>query len=117
MSLGLLFEQQGYEVDTASTVAEALDALDRRSYKLVLTDYRLPDGDGLDVARHARRLDPAANVLLMTGSDEGLDEDEVLRAGVIEVLLKPCGLSTLVSKARGIIDGPRPPAPEFPAES
>ena len=104
MSIELLFEQHGFEVDTAAGVKEALAALDRDSYGLVLTDLRLPDGDGLSVARHAREVDPAAKVLLLTGSDGELDEDEAWTAGVIEILYKPCGLSTLIEKARQIID-------------
>jgi two-component system response regulator PilR (NtrC family) len=41
---------QGYRVDVAASVGEAMTFLRARSYTLVLTDWRLPDGDGLLIA-------------------------------------------------------------------
>ena len=111
MSLQLIFEEHGYEVDAVASLSGAMDSLDRRRYELVLTDLRLPDGDGLEVIRYARRLDPQAKVILMTASLEDLDEDRALRAGAMEVLCKPRELSVLVDKARDAI-GLAPPDPQ-----
>jgi DNA-binding response OmpR family regulator len=104
MSIQLFLEEQGFEVDTVSGVAGALDALEQHSYELVLTDLVLGDGSGLEVARQARSSNPGSRVILFTGSEEGLDVDEILDAGASEVLLKPCKLSLLVSKARQVLD-------------
>ncbi|MBV8123735.1 MAG: response regulator, partial [Paucibacter sp.] len=41
--------REGYELDTAGSVAEALERLEQREYSAVITDMRLPDGSGLDV--------------------------------------------------------------------
>jgi two-component system response regulator PilR (NtrC family) len=98
MSIQMLLEEQGYEVDAVPSVSEAMASLERCRYEVVLTDLRLPDGDGLDVARHARRLDPRAKVLLMTASPEDLDEDLARGAGVIDVLHKSGELSVLVEE-------------------
>jgi len=103
MSIQLVLEEQGYEVDTVPSVSGAIDSLDRCHYELVLTDLRLPDGDGLDVVRYARRLDPEAKVILMTASPEDLDEDRALQAGAMEVLHKCGKLSVLVDKTRGAV--------------
>ena len=43
--------REGYDIDTAGTVEEALSHLGRRSYSLLITDMRLPDGTGLDLLR------------------------------------------------------------------
>jgi len=103
MSIQLVLEEQGYEVDAVPNVSGAMDFLDRFHYELVLTDLRLPDGDGLDVIRYARSLDPRAKVILMTASPEDLDEDRALRAGAMEVLQKGGELSLLVDRTRGAV--------------
>lgn len=103
MSIQLVLEEQGYEVDAVPSVSGAMDSLDRYRYELVLTDLRLPDGDGLEVVRYARRLDPEAKVILMTASPEDLDEDRALEAGAMEVLNKCGELSVLVDKTRGAV--------------
>jgi len=102
MSIRMVLEEQGCEVDSAPSVSGAIELLDRCRYEVVLTDLRLPDGDGLDVARYARRLDPEAKIFLMTASPEDLDEEAALRAGVIEVLHKYGEMSMLVEKTRRV---------------
>jgi|HubBroStandDraft_6_1064221.scaffolds.fasta_scaffold3365091_1 two-component system response regulator PilR (NtrC family) len=51
LSLALLAAE--YVVDTASTVAEGMARLAGMSYSLVATDWRLPDGNGMEIADHA----------------------------------------------------------------
>jgi DNA-binding NtrC family response regulator len=50
--LVLTLSRMGTDADTASSFAEAQEALKARPYDLCLTDMRLPDGDGLMVLRH-----------------------------------------------------------------
>jgi DNA-binding response OmpR family regulator len=55
----------GYAVDAVLTVAEAIASLDRFAYELVISDWRLPDGDGLFVADTAAAL--GTTTILMSG--------------------------------------------------
>lgn len=103
MSVQFTLEEQGYDVDTAPDVAQAMDALDRYRYELVLTDLTLPDGDGLEVIRYALRRNPDSKVILMTAAEETVDVDVVMLAGASEVLFKPCKLSLLVTCARDVL--------------
>jgi DNA-binding response OmpR family regulator len=60
--LTIALRGEGYEVDVAATAAEAWACLDAHCYALVITDWRLPDGDGMviaDAAVQARRENPA----------------------------------------------------------
>jgi two-component system response regulator PilR (NtrC family) len=57
--------RDGYSVDTATTIAEAMRFLDGDPYELVISDWRLPDGDGLFVADSAAAL--GAKTMLMSG--------------------------------------------------
>jgi DNA-binding response OmpR family regulator len=107
MTIQMALEEDGYDVDTASGVGDARDALDRHRYDLVLTDLNLPDGDGLQVARHAIRSNPETRVVLMTASEEELDEIAVLEAGIVELVYKSSQLSRLLSRARRALEGGR----------
>src|SRR5437763_2814149 len=60
-----VFLGNGYSVDSAVTVAEGIALLDRCSYELVISDWRLPDGDGLMVADTAAAI--GAKTILMSG--------------------------------------------------
>jgi two-component system phosphate regulon sensor histidine kinase PhoR len=49
-----ILEMEGYEVEEAETGKEALEALDRQPFDIVLIDYRLPDVDGLSLLQSIR---------------------------------------------------------------
>jgi len=81
--------EQGYQLDTATGCAEALAAVDRKTYDLVLADIRLGDGDGFDVLTHCRRHHPATTVILITGYGTVELAVEAIRAGAFDFLTKP----------------------------
>lgn len=57
---------QGYDVDTATNVAEGRAAVDRKPYDLVLLDIRRAE-DGFDLLAHCRKNHPKAAVVMITG--------------------------------------------------
>lgn len=63
--LAIALRGEGYLVDVAPTVAEAIALLDSYTYALAITDWRLPDGDGLLIADAAREL--GAETFVMSG--------------------------------------------------
>ena len=89
--------EQGYQVDTAKSVAEAQNMLNQYPYQVLITDLVLPDGKGFDVIRYARKLNGSLESILLTGSDSPVDENEALLAGAGMVIHKPCELSSVVS--------------------
>ena len=46
---------EGYVIDMAGSVAEALSSSGRKSFHLVISDLKLPDGRGVDVLRHCKQ--------------------------------------------------------------
>lgn len=81
-----------YEVRTARTIAEALDACDD-DIGVVVLDRLLPDGDGLDAVGRVRERAPNAFVVAVTGVDPGLD---VVDSGLDDYLTKPVDAAALV---------------------
>ena len=55
----------GFVVDSVATMREAFAQLDERTYHLVLTDDRLPDGRGVRIAEHAKAL--GVDAVVITG--------------------------------------------------
>lgn len=103
LSLRHRLVRDGYQVDLAGCVRDAIDLLCRYSYDLLLTDLKLPDGSGRDVLKSARRLQPLMALLVLTGS---LDDPEVERLGIdgtISVLEKPCRLADVTREAHDAV--------------
>jgi CheY-like chemotaxis protein len=63
-----LLESSGYSVVSAATGAEALRQLRDWPVSLVISDHMLGDGDGNDLAKEIRRMDPMVPILLYTGA-------------------------------------------------
>ena len=68
MMLKLAIEGQGHTVVEARDQPEAVQAMQQDRPALVLTDLRLPEGDGFGVLRAAKELDPELPVIVMTAS-------------------------------------------------
>jgi DNA-binding NtrC family response regulator len=65
-ALEVILGEQGYEVRTAASMAEAARLLEGRTFDLVFTDLRLPDTNGLEVLNHIKAENPHTEVILMT---------------------------------------------------
>jgi DNA-binding NtrC family response regulator len=80
---------QGYTVVDASSVAEASRHLTRARISVVLTDLRLPGGNGMDVLRAARDADPNMPVIVMTAYGTVQDAVAAMKDGAFDFLAKP----------------------------
>jgi two-component system response regulator FlrC len=84
-----ILEGEGYETETASSVAEALAAGARRSFHLVVTDLKLTDGSGLDVLRYWKQEMPEIPVIVITGFGSVVTAVEAMKLGAVDYLGKP----------------------------
>jgi DNA-binding NtrC family response regulator len=106
-------ENRGYETAPAYRVAEAEAAVEdslreRRPFAAILTDLRLPDGDGRTIVRLAREKLPGCPVLVMTGSGSVSGSVDAMRLGAVTVLEKPVRLELLEAELRqAIADRPK----------
>jgi len=92
------FAQAGYEVDCASGLNESTLLLDRQQYDAVITDLHLSvhrNGEGMRVAWQARKRNPNACIVMLTGFGDECTEEEARRCGVDMYEAKPVELSHL----------------------
>jgi PAS domain S-box-containing protein len=89
-----LLETSGFKVETAGTVCEALEAADRKSFDVLVSDLGLPDGTGCELMRRIRERHAVKGIAM---SGYGMDEDmrKSLEAGFSEHLVKPVDISAL----------------------
>jgi len=87
--LRLALEAQGHQVLEARDEPEAIEALRSSWPALVLSDLRLPTGDGLGVLRAAKSLDESIPVIVMTAFGSVQDAVSAMREGALDFLAKP----------------------------
>ena len=88
----------GHDVLRVATVAQALEA---PAADIVLLDLGLPDGDGLTVCRHLRRLS-SAGVIMVTARGEEADRVRGLRGGADDYVVKPFGVAELLARVEAV---------------
>ena len=84
--------REGYDIDTAGSVEEALAQLEHRSYHLLITDMRLPDGTGLDLLRRLEQSGRSEKAIVITAYGSAENAVEALKAGAYDYLTKPVDL-------------------------
>jgi two-component system response regulator PilR (NtrC family) len=91
----MTLEKEGHYVSLAGTVGEALALLSRHSYDIVITDMRLPDGQGLDLLRNLRTNQRDERCLVITAYGSAENAVVSLKAGAFDYLTKPVDLLQL----------------------
>ena len=84
--------REGYDIETAGTVQDALLHLKDRTYSAVITDMRLPDGTGLDVLRWLEESGRREKAIVITAYGSAENAVEALKAGAYDYLTKPVDL-------------------------
>lgn len=107
--LRLFLSAHGFEVGVASSAAEALQLVANRRPDLIITDYAMPDMNGLDLCRALRGPDETHHIPIILHSGVELETDH---ADLFDrFLLKPAELDLLAREIRSLLPaapGPKP---------
>ena len=93
----------GCQADVAASGTEGLMLFKQKSYDLVLTDYVMPGGSGLELVENVRTSDPAIGVIMLTASSAELDSHG-RRLG-FTVLRKPLEIDRLEMAVKQALGG------------
>ncbi|MBI4083520.1 MAG: response regulator [Candidatus Lambdaproteobacteria bacterium] len=104
-ALALHFELDGFEVTTTPDPFEALRLMQEGLYSLVITDIRMPAMSGVDLLKELRRINPLANIFIITGYSNMSYVVECLASGACDYFAKP--LSDLDAFIRSVGDAKR----------
>jgi CheY-like chemotaxis protein len=92
VAIGLL-EKRGHHVDLVENGRQALDAMEKNSYDVVLMDVQMPEMDGITAVQHLRQSEKGTAchqwVVAMTAHAMSGDKERFMRAGMDSHLIKP----------------------------
>jgi CheY-like chemotaxis protein len=71
-----VLEELGHQVRTSGSAAEALELCGKHSFDVVVTDYKMPKMNGIELISRLRKLHPALSVILISGFTDTLGLDE-----------------------------------------
>ena len=99
-----LLSRMGYQADVAANGLEAIAAVERQGYDLVLMDVQMPEMDGLEATRHIVEhvaAERRPRIVAMTANAMDGDREECIDAGMEGYISKPIRVDELVAAVLG----------------
>jgi two-component system response regulator PilR (NtrC family) len=93
--LRLLLEEEGFEVETTASMAEARERLEASHFDLALCDILMPDGNGLDLLKEIKQTAAHTSVIMMTAYTSTKTAIEAMRFGAYHYVSKPFDVDEL----------------------
>ncbi|RJR50135.1 MAG: response regulator [Desulfobacteraceae bacterium] len=95
-----LLKFRGIEVSTALSGQDAVDAVKRESFDVVVLDIKMAGMDGIEALEKIKELAPDTEVIMLTGHASLASGAQALRKGAYDYLMKPCDPEDLIEKIR-----------------
>lgn len=96
-SMARFFRRKSFDVITANGVTEARKIIKERDIQILITDMRMPDGEGIELIELLRKKSPASIIFCATGFSEE-DESTILEKGANAVVAKPFEKKEILEK-------------------
>ena len=88
-------EKLGFEVDTFTRSFEAMQAVEKAAYDIIVTDLKMEGMDGMRFLQEAKKLYPETEVIVITGFATMETAKESFKKGVFDFLAKPFKLGEI----------------------
>jgi len=112
-----MLSDEQHKVQTSQSVADALEAVERKHFDAYVIDFKLPDGSGLDVAERIRSKWGATPIILISGYDPNVVALGAEKFGISEFLQKPFSRDTICETVKKAIDAPKAASKSLPIET
>jgi two-component system response regulator PilR (NtrC family) len=93
--LSIVFEEEGWLVETAASLSAARIALAKHEPDLILCDLMLPDGSGIELLREVKAAAPSVAVIMITAHTSTKSAVEALKSGAFDYIAKPFDIDEL----------------------
>jgi len=102
-----ILEKLGYEVITKTSALDALELFSEKpnEFDMVITDMTMPHMVGMELARRMLAIRPDTAIILCTGYNDAVSEEQVKAAGIREFLTKPLSVRELAKSVRNALGG------------
>lgn len=98
------FEQRGWHVTAGADAAEGCRKLEEQVFDVVVTDFKMPEGSGLDIVKRCKMLNEGTVVLMMTAYGTVSSAVEAMKAGAYDYILKPFDLEEIELKVERAVE-------------
>jgi len=88
-------EDSGYHIELAGGSKEALEKMEKEYFDFILTDIRMPDCDGIELVKKARKINPSMGVIFMTGYANLNSAKDAIKEGAYDYIMKPFELNEM----------------------
>jgi len=87
-----------FDTQAVSNAEDALTVIRNTPPDIVLLDYRMPGTDGIGVLKIIKEINPAIEVIMLTGLQDTLSMEEGMKSGIFEYMIKPVDIGELMIK-------------------
>lgn len=98
--LRMLLEIEGFDVSTASDGINALEALKHNKFKMMITDFNMPEINGVELATKVKKQCSDMRIVLATGGNISEIVEAAANAGISELFSKPIELQRFLAVIR-----------------
>lgn len=98
-----VLKKDGHSVVHADCKASATELLAKDSYDLIILDWELPDGSGVDICKDFRAGGGSTPILMLTGKSKTTDKEIGLDSGADDYLIKPFSFQELKARLRALM--------------
>ncbi|MDH4218388.1 MAG: sigma-54 dependent transcriptional regulator [Candidatus Aminicenantes bacterium] len=101
--LNVVFEKEGYSVETSLSATRAVDLIDKQDFDLIISDIKMPKMSGMELLRYVRENRPDIPIVMITAYGTIKQAVEALKAGATDYVVKPFDVEELkIIAAQGL---------------
>jgi len=97
------FELEGFCVLSASSGHEALEVVKNQKIDFVLSDVRMPEGDGVELLKNIKMFNDRIPIVLLVSGFSEHSKDEVVAMGAIDLLTKPADIDKIIGMIKNTV--------------